>query len=106
MCVSVGCVFVCVDVFTEGQKAALYNLFAYCLLTYLSAGAFTLQRTKAMFTVIVDFIWLMHCHGCRLGQVLFVIKWMCWPPRLFQVGHGSWGGGRGGCRDLLRVLLA
>lgn len=44
-----------------------------------------------MFTVIVDLIWLMHCHGCRLGQVLLVIKWMCWPPRLFQVGDGSGG---------------
>lgn len=36
--------------------------------------SFTLHRTKAMLPITVDFICLMHCHGCRLGQVLLVIK--------------------------------
>lgn len=37
-----------------------------------------------MFTIVVDFIELMHCHGCRLGQVLFILKCTCWPT-IFQV---------------------
>lgn len=61
-------------VFTAGQEAALYICVCIVFVDLSSAGAFTLRRTKAMFPIIVDFIWLMHCNGSTLGQVLLVIK--------------------------------
>lgn len=36
-----------------------------------------------MFTIIVDFIWLMHRHGYRFGQVLLVIKMYVLAPTFF-----------------------
>lgn len=85
-------------VFTRGQEAALcyISVFAYCLLACLRIGAFTLHRTKAMFTITPDFICLMHCHGCRVGQVLLVIKCMCRAATSFffffsRAGDGSDG---------------
>lgn len=54
------------------RKQHCLFVFAYCLLT----GVFTLHRTKAMFSIIANFIWVMHCHGYRLRQVLLVIKRM------------------------------
>lgn len=92
------CVFVCLP---KGQEAALYTCVCILFVDLSSAGAFTLQRTKAMFTITADFIWLMHCHGCRLGQVLLVIKRMCWLPPLFFSEPVMAGGERRrrGCRD-------
>lgn len=52
-------------------------------------GAFTLQRTKAVYPIIFDFIWLMHCYGCTLGRVLLVIKCMCQFLCLLCLGGGG-----------------
>lgn len=76
VCLCVGCVLRCVHVLTSGQEAVLYICVCILFVDMSSAGVFTLQRTKAMFPIILDFIWLMHCHDSILGQVLLVIKCM------------------------------
>lgn len=50
------CLSVCAHVFTTGQEAALYICVCILFVDLSSAAGFMLQRTKAMFPIIVDFI--------------------------------------------------
>lgn len=77
------CVLVCLRLV---RRLHIYPCFNVCIFFIDSSltGPLMLQRTKAMYPIMFAFIQLMHCHGCRAGQVLLVIRCMHQLPLSFS----------------------